>query len=182
MVITNELKVGKTRSCGCLYRESRPFANRKHGESHSASEYKTWAHIKYRCYDKNCKAYNLYGGRGIKVCDRWLGENGYENFLQDMGRKPSKIHSLDRHPDINGDYEPLNCRWATPKQQTRNTRVNHWIEYKGERKVLRDWSIELRTRNLMRTAQVMGMNEAIEYYKSTVKDRTEKQFKKKVSW
>jgi hypothetical protein len=75
--------------------------------------------MKTRCYNPNTEYYKHYGGRGIKVCDRWL--NSYENFLKDMGPKPSLIYSLDRI-DVNGNYEPSNCKWSTPKEQVNNRR------------------------------------------------------------
>lgn len=84
--------------------------------------------------------YPNYGGRGIKVCDRWLGEHGFENFLADMGERPSKDHSIDRI-DVNGDYTPENCRWATRKQQCNNRRSNLLIEHKGEIRTLTEWCI-----------------------------------------
>jgi len=166
-VISAALNSGKTTSCGCIYRESRPFTNRKHGESRKTTEYKTWAHIQDRCYNPNNKKYYRYGLRGIIVCERWLGENGYENFLSDMGRKPTSKHSLDRI-DNNGNYEPSNCRWATSEQQSRNRSNNVWIEYLGERKVLQQWADELKVTGTAIQYQInrKGIVEAIEHFKN----------------
>lgn len=94
--------------------------NITHGESGKGMrtpEYRAWAAAKNRCSNPNDKAYRRYGGRGIRFCERWAGS--FENFLLDMGRKPSKTHSLDR---INNDghYNPYNCRWATRREQCLN--------------------------------------------------------------
>ena len=98
--------------------------SRIHGEAVSqTSEYNAWRSMRLRCLCKTHKFYNYYGGRGIKICDRWLEPKGcgYFNFLQDLGRKPSKKYSLDRI-DNNGNYTPSNCRWATSKTQMKNRR------------------------------------------------------------
>lgn len=97
--------------------------------------------MKQRCYNPKVRNYNNYGGRGIEVCDRWLGKNGFENFLNDMGKRPEG-YSIDRI-DNNIGYSPKNCRWASPKEQSHNKRNNKWYEYKGKRKLLKEWSKEL---------------------------------------
>ena len=91
-----------------------------HGESsrNTTAEYAAWHSMKSRCSNPNTIGWNRYGGRGIKVCKRWL--HSYENFLKDVGRKPTSAHSLDRYPDPDGNYEPGNVRWATGKQQRHN--------------------------------------------------------------
>src|SRR5574341_991428 len=95
-------------------------------------EYQAWIDMLKRCNDKKCAAYKRYGGRGIIVCDRW---NIFYKFLYDVGKAPSKEHSLDRKEN-NGNYEPGNVRWATLKQQNENRRINRWIEFRGERMIL----------------------------------------------
>ena len=90
---------------------------RTHGMS-SSPEYKSWCGIKERCLNANNPKWKDYGGRGIKVCQSW---HRFENFIEDMGKKPSKKHSVDRI-DNDGNYEPDNCRWATQLQQARNKR------------------------------------------------------------
>lgn len=83
------------------------------------SEYKIWVNMRYRCNNVDGAHYKDYGGRGIKVCDRW---NDYDLFMEDMGKRPSPSHSIERI-DVNGDYEPSNCKWATYIEQNRNTRM-----------------------------------------------------------
>lgn len=119
------LRSGSTRSCGCLNNETRKRG--KHQLS-KTSEYHIWQSMKDRCENQNNRAFKNYGGRGIKVCDRW---HDVANFVADMGRKPDGL-SLDRI-DNDGNYEPGNCRWATYREQSNNQRKNVFVTYRGQR-------------------------------------------------
>lgn len=112
-----DIRRGRAKSCGCLKRTPQKHGHAKKG-AHTRA-YQTWRHMKDRCLNPRNKRFFDYGGRGIKVCDRWL--NSFENFLADMGERPEG-KTLDRYPDNNGNYEPGNCRWATPLQQQQNRR------------------------------------------------------------
>lgn len=126
------LRTGKTKSCGCLNKE----AITKHDKSDTRL-YNIWTLMKSRCYNKNNRAYPNYGGRGIIVCSEWLHDfmafynwsmsNGYDDNL-----------TIDRI-DVNGNYEPSNCRWADRKQQNRNTRKNRMYTINGVTKCLQYW-------------------------------------------
>lgn len=138
------LNSGNTTSCGCYKVESSSVRSLKHGESgtlENTTEYRSWQSMKSRCYNKANAAYSEYGGRGISVCERWL--HSYENFIEDMGRKPSLSHSIDRYPNNNGNYEPGNCRWATKSEQSKNRRSNKYYEYNGVKKNQKDWANEV---------------------------------------
>lgn len=102
--------------------------------------YRIWAHIKTRTTNSNAANWNNYGGRGIKICDRWLD---FRNFLEDMRDGYKDDLSIERI-DNNKDYSKENCRWATRKEQCNNKRNNRMITFKGERKSISDWSRELK--------------------------------------
>jgi len=103
------------------------------------TEYNSWQAMRRRCYDRNHTRYSEWGGRGIVVCDRW--RNSFPAFLEDMGKKPSRQHSIERR-DNDEPYHRDNCFWATPKQQARNTRRNRILEFDGRSKSLIEWSEE----------------------------------------
>ena len=139
---TPNLKHSKSLSCGCLSREvaSRPKPEiskilTTHGQS-KTPVYKVWAAMLARCAHPTNPAYHNYGGRGISVCERWLK---FENFIADMGQRPSDKHSIDRI-DNSGNYEPNNCRWATKKEQCNNMRSNRVLRFDGKDKTIAQWS------------------------------------------
>jgi hypothetical protein len=100
-------------------------------------EYATWCRIRERCYNPQYHSYKYYGGRGIKVCERWL--ECFENFFEDVGPRPSVKHSLERINN-NGDYSPENCQWATKIQQANNKRNIKKYEFNGELKTIANWA------------------------------------------
>ena len=127
-VCAHSLFTGVSKSCGCYDREVLTKRNTSHGMNRTPV-YKAWQHMKERCYDLKNSEYHRYGGRGIMVCSRW--QDSFENFFEDMGDKPSKEHSLDRI-NVNGNYEPENCRWATIEQQANNKEQSIKYEFRGE--------------------------------------------------
>lgn len=110
----------------------------KHGMCETL-EYRTWYRMKLRCLDPKDPVYNHYGGRGITICERWL--NNFLNFFADMGVKPSRRHSLDR-VDVNGNYEPSNCRWATDFEQQNNRTNSLRLTINGVTKTVSEWARE----------------------------------------
>lgn len=133
------LKNGTTKSCGCFKIEFNKRIRKVHKKSNPL-EYNSWVGLKSRCLNISDRAYKDYGGRGITVCDRWLGADGLQNFINDMGKRPNANYSIDRINN-NGNYEPSNCRWATAKEQSRNNRNTCIIEYKEKKFALIDLAI-----------------------------------------
>jgi hypothetical protein len=129
-----DLSQGRIRSCGCLRDQKTSTRFWKHGRSRGGStgiagEYQSWADAKKRCVNPRATGYRNYGGRGIRMCESWL--RSFEAFYADMGPRP-KGHELDRI-DVNGHYEPGNCRWIPRRQQFSNLRKNRFVEFEGER-------------------------------------------------
>ena len=124
------LNGGSTNSCGCIVG--------KHKRTHGATgtpEFMAWTAMKQRCENPKLKGFKDYGGRGIKVCERW---QTFENFLADMGERPSPGHSVDRINN-DGNYEPGNCRWATRVTQSNNRRSSLRIEFNGATHTAAEW-------------------------------------------
>jgi hypothetical protein len=137
-----DLKNGNTKSCGCYMLDRVKETQTRHGQClRNGIETRThlaWAEMQRRCYDAGRECYKNYGGRGIKVCERWLGKEGFKNFYEDMGDCPEGMQ-LERK-DNDGDYTPDNCRWATSMEQANNRRSSRWAVLKGERKTIAQWS------------------------------------------
>lgn len=143
IVRVNSLLTENTKSCGCTRHQKLLDRNTKHGAScrrHVTPEYRTWAMMCKRCNDSDNPLHKNYGGRGISVCDRW--NESFENFLADMGPRPSYEMSIDRI-NVNGNYEPGNCRWATDKEQANNTRRNRRITFNGLTLTLNEWAVKI---------------------------------------
>jgi hypothetical protein len=131
-----DVRSGHTASCGCLARERLAARNRTHGLSKSTA-YRVWKDMRARCRNPNDSDFADYGGRGISVCERW---DDFPAFLADMGERPGGT-TLDRI-DVDGNYEPGNCRWASGKAQANNKRSNLRLELNGQVRTLQEWSDE----------------------------------------
>lgn len=138
-VYGSNLRLGKTKSCGCLLRETSSRIHKTHGKYHNPI-YSVWAGMLRRCKNKNDSHYHFYGGRGIKVCNRW---EKFINFYEDMSDGYKKGLQIDRI-DTNGNYEPGNCRWVTPKQNSQNRNSNVFITMNGKRMVQIEWARHLK--------------------------------------
>lgn len=130
-VTAGNLRSGMSKSCGC----GREVCHRVHGKSKTV-EYHAWRAMRDRCYNASDKRYKDYGARGISVNPEWRPD--FRNFLRDMGPRPPGT-SLDR-VDNNGDYCKWNCRWATAKEQARNTRSNRMLVIGGVTKCISEWA------------------------------------------
>lgn len=136
-------RIPKTESCGCL-RLEKSKENLKKNHSHKSSKtrlYHTWQGMKARCYYEGCDSYNLYGARGIIICEEWL--NDFSAFKEWALISGYKEHLTIERIDFNGNYEPSNCKWITRPEQSNNRRTSIFIEYKGEILNLKQWSDKL---------------------------------------
>lgn len=130
------LRSGKQISCGCYPSERMAEMNTKHG-GFGTRLYEIWRKMFRRCYGVNVACYSDYGGRGISVCDEWVDFSVFREWAMSHGYDDAL--TIDRI-DVNGNYEPANCRWATAKQQANNRRNNHYVEYNGEKKTVSEWA------------------------------------------
>lgn len=141
VVLSTHLKSGRIKSCGCWWQERKHEYRKIHGFTKKERLYNIWQAMKNRCYTKSHWQYQNYGGRGIIVCEEWKSnylsfrnwalENGYADNL-----------TIDRI-DVNGNYEPNNCRWVSMYEQTRNQRTNRFLTYKGKTQIMKDWAKEM---------------------------------------
>lgn len=137
VVCRGALTSGDTISCGCFHKEHKAEFGFKHGKTNTKL-YGVWSGMVQRCTNPKASNYKRYGGRGIKICDEWRKNFvSFYDWAVTHGYKEGL--SLDRI-DVNGNYEPVNCRWATLEQQQNNMRNNHFIEYKGVTHTIAEWS------------------------------------------
>jgi len=139
VVLLNSVRSGRTHSCGCLANDATAARNRRNA-THRMSKsptYLCWYSMRQRCNNTHHQAYAKYGGRGITVCERW--EHSFENFLEDMGPRPSAEHSIDRIEN-DGNYDPENCRWASATQQGRNKHNNVLLSCHGDTMCQSEWA------------------------------------------
>ena len=141
VVSGNSLTLGRSLSCGCYSRELNSQNHQLTKDKSRTKIYHCWSNMKKRCYNPKSAMYSRYGARGITVCEEWLNDfNAFYEWAISNGHKDNL--SIDRI-DLNGNYEPSNCRWATKYEQANNKSINHFIEYKGEKMSLAEWSRKL---------------------------------------
>jgi hypothetical protein len=142
-VFATNLMNGNNLSCGCLRKEVTEFKKLNANPNRMVSgkvttEYVIWQGMQQRCHNPKDRGYPKYGAKGVSVCERWRAS--FDNFLEDMGKRPSLFHSLDRFPNRKGNYEKSNCRWGTDMEQACNREGIVWIEYKGLNMVKLHWA------------------------------------------
>lgn len=177
IVLKSRLKNGKTKSCGCLRKET-SVLNGKKGAKKTGDKLRKYNKkekvisaifnsMKQRCYNKNCSAYKNYGGRGIKICDKWLNnKNGIKNFINwAINNGYQEGLTIDRINN-NGDYCPENCRWITMKEQNKNKRSNVIIKINNEEKCISEW------------AEIYNLNDATVRRRFKVGDKNERLIRK----
>lgn len=156
------VRAGVTASCGCLRIDATRSRSMTHGHAinrRASRTLKSYNHARSRCQDTRDPKYPQYGGRGITMCPEWTAD--FQSFLKDMGECPEGL-TLDRS-DVNGNYEPGNCRWATNAQQARNRTDNVYVEHGGQRLILKDYA------SLM-GVPYKGLHRRVKYYSETPAD------------
>lgn len=141
----------KAKSCGGCGVVPRANTTHGHARSKPSHTYRIWHGMVQRCEAPNSSGYAAYGGRGVRVCDRW--RHDFAAFLADMGERPAG-KSIDRYPNGAGNYEPGNCRWATPKEQSRNTSSNRLVTFGGETLPLVVWCERIGARQQVITSRL----------------------------
>lgn len=140
IVVTANLKRGHTKSCGCLRKDNtsgEKCSLYKHGK-YNTKLYKVWHNMKERCLNNNATHYEFYGGRGITICNEWKKDfMSFYNWAINNGYNDNL--TIDRI-NVNGNYEPQNCRWITIKEQANNRRSNHLITYNKETHTMMEWA------------------------------------------
>lgn len=140
IVTGSNLNSGNVQSCGCLWKEVTPEINKekntRHGDSHTKL-HRAWTNMRYRCNNPNCREYKNYGGRGITICKEWDSYEAFRDWALANGFDSGL--SIDRI-DVNGNYEPSNCRWVGIKAQSNNTRRNNKLTYNNETHTIQEWS------------------------------------------
>lgn len=157
-IIISDVRSGHTKSCGCLQKESISMVGYKHGLS--AKDYRLysiWSKVLTRCNNPKTKEYKDYGGRGIKVCDEWQGEHGAENFFEwSYSHGYVEPLTLERI-DVNGNYEPSNCKWIPKGEQVNNTRRTNRYTYKGETLTLNEFAEKYNLNIIRLRSRVYGL-------------------------
>lgn len=188
-VLASRLMSRKTKPCGCLRTEATVKRSKKHNLRHKRI-YSIYCTMKARCYNPNNEEYHNYGGRGITICPEWLGEYGVENFAKWAYKNGFNENAeygqctIDRK-DVNGNYEPSNCRWTTQKVQANNTRTNVMIEHDGETHSMHEWAdiLNLDYTRFQRALRKynMSFDEAVDYcVNNKRKTRSDKGTKKSI--
>jgi hypothetical protein len=166
VVVGNKLRSGHTQSCTCSQKDKASEANKTHGRSKDPI-YRVWRGMKERCNDPKHISYPAYGALGIKVCERWI--NSFENFITDMGERPEGVKggrfTIERF-DVNGDYGPNNCFWATYVEQGQNIKKNVWVEHDGKRMILADWArhFKINPSGFYYQLKTKTLEEVMQYY------------------
>ena len=150
--VSQELISGKTKSCGCYRKDYLHYAKTTNGLSKTRVRSK-WKNMMERCYNPSNASYKNYGGRGITVCEEWHILENFAKWAYESGFSESCGLTIDRI-DVNGNYEPSNCRWADMKMQSRNRRNNRFVSYMGESKTVAEW------------AELSGVNRATISYRA----------------